>query len=82
MALPSFSRARATTAGEAFFSSIFSSGSSTTRKFTKAAIRLAYSATPSAQYFAFSLPRQIRSMFCIAVHSHAMAACSAGIPFS
>src|SRR5699024_10056448 len=65
IALPSFSRARATSAGEAFFSSIFSSGSSMILKLAKADSRLAYSATPSAQYLAFSLPRQIRSMVCI-----------------
>ena len=58
-----------TTASEAFFSSIFSSGSSMMRKDAKAARRFWYSATPSAKYFAFSLPTQIRSMFCIAVSS-------------
>ena len=71
MALPSFSSARATRAGEAFFSSIFSSGSSTIRKLAKADSRLAYSATPSAQYLAFSLPRQIRSMVCMGILSPA-----------
>ena len=39
MALPSFSSAFFTTASEAFFSSIFSSGSSMIRKFAKAASR-------------------------------------------
>ena len=69
MALPSLSSAFFTTASEAFFSSIFSSGSSMMRKDAKAARRFWYSATPSAKYFAFSLPTQIRSMFCIAVSS-------------
>ena len=62
MALPSLSSAFFTTASEAFFSSIFSSGSSTMRKDANAARRFWYSATPSAKYFALSLPTQIKSM--------------------
>ena len=58
-----------TTASEAFFSSIFSSGSSTMRKDANAARRFWYSATPSAKYFALSLPTQIRSMFCMVIFS-------------
>ena len=67
MALPSLSSAFFTTASEAFFSSIFSSGSSTMRKDANAARRFWYSATPSAKYFALSLPTQIKSMFCIVI---------------
>ena len=67
MALPSLSSAFFTTASEAFFSSIFSSGSSTMRKDANAARRFWYSATPSAKYFALSLPTQIRSMFCMVI---------------
>ena len=69
MALPSLSSAFFTTASEAFFSSIFSSGSSMMRKAAKAANRFWYSATPSAKYLAFSLPTQIRSIFCITASS-------------
>ena len=69
MALPSLSSAFFTTASEAFFSSIFSSGSSTMRKDANAARRFWYSATPSAKYFALSLPTQIRSMFCMVIFS-------------
>ena len=58
-----------TTASEAFFSSIFSSGSSTMRKDANAARRFWYSATPSAKYFALSLPTQIRSIFCMVIFS-------------
>ena len=69
MALPSLSSAFFTTASEAFFSSIFSSGSSTMRKDANAARRFWYSATPSAKYFALSLPMQIRSIFCMVIFS-------------
>ena len=39
------------------------------RKAAKAASRFWYSATPSAKYLAFSLPTQIRSIFCMTASS-------------